>query len=514
MEYATRSLLLILGLSVAVRVVKALSHHLHIRRCLRTIPGPRPSSLLWGEEWLLYHTEPGSQYSKWHEEFGRVVKFTGAIGHQALSITDTRAITSILGEHAYSFPKPDGVRAWFKATLGEGLVWTEGKENHQRQRRMLAPGLSKQSVRNMMPIFYGTASKLASHWSKLIENSDRGDEAEIEATSWAGRFALDSVTQAAFSYDCGFLSGDHESLLASLDGLTNNENKASSFYMRALFWIFPSILSIGQKGEMIRRSKRELGAIASKVWRDAKIAGDTEGKNLMAMMLKVTLEPGDRFSEEEAVAQMRTVISAGYETTSGLIAWVLYELAMSSDVQARLREEILTAGDVDLSMDRLNELSFLDAVIKETLRMHPPISENHHQAAETISVPLSEPLPNSSETHLVIPKGTTIAIPVNVVHSDPSVFGDDADVFRPDRWSERQKKGIRNEREIFAFSEGPRTCIGKMFALTEIKVLLVTLFRQFSVSCSRDIEPFQSFVVRPRVKGEARSSLPLVVRKV
>ena len=54
--------------------------------------------------------------------------------------------------------------------------------------------------------------------------------------------------------------------------------------MRALFWIFPSILSIGQKGEMIRRSKCELGDIASKVWRDAKIAGDTEGNNLMAMM--------------------------------------------------------------------------------------------------------------------------------------------------------------------------------------------------------------------------------------
>lgn len=58
----------------------------------------------------------------------------------------------------------------------------------------------------------------------------------------------------------------------------------SSFYMRALFWIFPSILSIGKKGEMIRRTKQELGEIASNMWRDAKVAGDSEGRTLMALM--------------------------------------------------------------------------------------------------------------------------------------------------------------------------------------------------------------------------------------
>ena len=56
--------------------------------------------------------------------------------------------------------------------------------------------------------------------------------------------------------------------------------------------------------------------------------------------------------------------------------------------------------------------------------------------------------------HLIIPKGTIIVIPVNVVHSDTSVFGDDADIFRPDRWLEQQKKRTRHDREMFAFSEG------------------------------------------------------------
>jgi hypothetical protein len=89
---------------------------------------------------------------------------------------------------------------------------------------------------------------------------------------------------STFSYDLHCLRGEAHALAETLDGLTNNENKASSFYMRALFWIFPSILYVGKKGQMIRESKKELGDIASRMWKNAKAAHDVEGKSLMALM--------------------------------------------------------------------------------------------------------------------------------------------------------------------------------------------------------------------------------------
>lgn len=95
---------------------------------------------------------------------------------------------------------------------------------------------------------------------------------------------MDTIARAAFAYDFDCLSGERHALVDALDGLTNNENKSSSFYMRAIFWVFPSILSIGDKGAMIRRSKSVLGNVASSVWRDAQIAGDPDAKNLMAIM--------------------------------------------------------------------------------------------------------------------------------------------------------------------------------------------------------------------------------------
>ncbi|KAF5356064.1 hypothetical protein D9756_004016 [Leucocoprinus leucothites] len=499
-------------LTIFIRFV----HDLVISRLLLSpIPGPKSTSFIWGEEWKLYTRPPGQPYMEWHRQYGPVTKFRGAFGRQVVSITDHRAISFILGENTYLFPKAKGVRAWFKATLGKGILWVEGKEAHERQRKLLAPALSSQAVRSLTPILFETSSKLASQWMKILDKL-HVEAVEIEVTDWAGRFALDTIGRAAFTYDFDFLSQERiqpNSLADVLDGLTNNENKKSSFYMRALFWVFPPILNIGKKGEMIRRTKRELGSIGSRMWHDAKALGDDEGRTMMAFMLKADTAVTTPASKGDVIAQMRTVISAGYETVSAVVAWMLYELASHPQVQEEIRREVQRVQCH--SIDAINEqCPLLDSALKETLRLHPAILENHHETSETISIPLEEPIPGTKDTHVIIPEGTLLAIPLNVVHQDPEVWGPDAHIFRPERWLERKRSQIRHKHELLTFSEGPRVCIGKNFAMAEIKVLVVTLLRQFSFSCQHEIEAFQSFVIRPRIRGQGPSSLPLLVRRL
>ncbi|KAF8167803.1 cytochrome P450 [Crassisporium funariophilum] len=504
-------LLLTLGFIVVV-LSRHVIHAMSTRLTLRKIPGPKTSSYLWGQEWELYNGIPGSLYLCWHKRYGKLVTFTGAFGHQVLSITDPRAINYILGTGAYKFPKPRGVRAWFKATLGEGILWVEGKKEHEIQRRVLAPALNQQSVRQLTHVFFETSIYLANQWSNILEQN-ACDEAEIEVTNWAGRFALDTIGRAAFSHDFCCLSGEPHALASALDGLTNNEHRRSSFYMRALFWLVPSILFIGKKGGMIRQVKYQLGDIASKMWKDAKLSGGPYTQTLMANMLRYESSLNSHMEEEQIVSQMRTVISAGYETVSAITAWMLYEISVNREFQEQLREEVCAVPDH--SFDYLNnQLPLLDAALKETLRLHPAILENHHEAAETISIPLSEPLEGTGEMQLVIPKGTLVAIPVNVLQTDPNFWGMDAEIFRPSRWLEKRNGALLNGQELLAFSAGPRSCIGKSFATTEIKALIVILLQRFSFQCEHDIEPFQSFVIRPRIKGEMASSLPLLVKKL
>ena len=87
-----------------------------------------------------------------------------------------------------------------------------------------------------------------------------------------------------------------------------------------------------------------------------------------------------------------------------------------------------------------------------------------------MTIPLSEPLPGTSEMCLVIPKGTTIAIPLNVIQTDPDIWGPDADKFQPMRWIKRKTAGTRGgPSNLFLFGR-PRSCVGKAFAIAEIKV--------------------------------------------
>lgn len=73
--------LFLVGLTfIIVLVTRYVVHLVTVRISLRHVPGPRSSSVLWGEEWRLYHSAPGSLYIDWHERFGKVVKFTGAFG--------------------------------------------------------------------------------------------------------------------------------------------------------------------------------------------------------------------------------------------------------------------------------------------------------------------------------------------------------------------------------------------------------------------------------------------------
>jgi len=73
------SLLLAAGF-LGVCALKYIVHLVSVHRILAHVPGPKRSSIIWGEEWLLYHSRPGSHYVKWHSQFGKVLKFTGAFG--------------------------------------------------------------------------------------------------------------------------------------------------------------------------------------------------------------------------------------------------------------------------------------------------------------------------------------------------------------------------------------------------------------------------------------------------
>ena len=180
---------------------------------------------------------------------------------------------------------------------------------------------------------------------------------------------------------------------------------------------------------------------------------------------------------------------AGRDTTALGTAWTLYELLKHPQILSALREELDAARrehshasppdaapDELVSYETLSQLPFLDAVVHEGLRLHPPIARDIKIAAADDVLP----------TGYFIPKGSWVLYHPYGMGRDVATWGYDADHFRPERWLTMQRRPTAYEWPVF--NAGPRVCLGQRMALLEIKVALVHLLTQLELTPCEGLE--------------------------
>nr|CAD7394922.1 unnamed protein product [Timema cristinae] len=187
-------------------------------------------------------------------------------------------------------------------------------------------------------------------------------------------------------------------------------------------------------------------------------------------------------TESLMTAQCFVFFLAGFETSSTTMSFVLYELAVNPDIQERLGAEIddvLEKYKGKITYDAIHEMSYLDKVVNETMRKHPP--------APNLTRICTEPF-TLQGTNLKLQKGDMVIIPSMGFHHDPKYFPN-PDQFDPERFSEENKK-MRPSYTYLPFGEGPRMCIGMRFGLMQAKVGLVGLLSRYKFSvCEKTAIP-------------------------
>jgi cytochrome P450 family 6 len=192
------------------------------------------------------------------------------------------------------------------------------------------------------------------------------------------------------------------------------------------------------------------------------------------------------FTEDDIIAQASTFFIDGYETSSTAMAFGLYCLALNPDVQTKVREEVdsvLKKHGGTLTFDALQEMTYLDMALSESLRMYPP----GLALLKVCTMPFQLPTPSGGTYEVEV--GTSITIPVYGIHYDPQHFPDPEN-YDPERFSEENKKN-RHRHTYLPFGDGPRMCLGFRFALMQVKAGLATVIRNFEVrSGKRTPNPF------------------------
>ncbi|KAF8871926.1 cytochrome P450 [Infundibulicybe gibba] len=496
--------------------------------------GPPNPSFWFGLYRSLHESKDSGQlFEQWAKEYGPAFRIPGGFGTSRIIICDPKASIHFYSKETFGYVQTKLSRAYIKNVVGRGLLWAEG-ESHRRQRKALSPAFSNAAIRRLTHVFYDSTYKLKSAWDVILDTSSGG--ATIDVQEWMNHISLDSIGIAGFGHDFGSLDGKRTSVA---DVFASFGTAGTSSFSNLIFLLSPVLPMLTKlptgRNQVMKRLHVAMSAIADELLertrkeREGQAKGSPEEKSIIGLLIKAESSTTQlQMSHEEIMAQMHVLLLAGYETTSISLTWALIELSKHQDKQQKLRDELSQFAGADPTWDQLSSsLPYLDAVVHEVLRLHPPVGQTTRVAAEDDVIPFSAPVITASGeqvTSLVVPKGTTVTSPIRCINRSEAFWGPTAKQFVPERWLEPEEAGIADAREfgghrhLLTFSDGPRMCLGRSFALTEFKAALLVLVRNYTFEFPGGpdtvIEKHQSILPRPKVAGQDGAKVPLLVRRV
>ncbi|KAJ3527395.1 hypothetical protein NMY22_g9807 [Coprinellus aureogranulatus] len=539
---------------------------------LAVIPGPPSSSLLLGDITKFFDSNAWGLRDELSKRYGRFYTLKGLLQETHLVVSDPKALYHILIKDQDIFEESsDSIRV-NSAVFGQGLLSTLG-EQHRKQRKILNPVFSAAHMREIStlpppsktriefnpvraaPIFHGVVDRLEKSMTELVtQGTDEASDAQRKHIS------TQLTAQSGFGYSFDTLKTDarEHPFAASLRDFMATVNDPLVLFARLS--IFPYVSKLGtpriqravvnalpwKRLHYLRDMVDVMHETSVDIFEKAKKRldenkGDSEGgsksKDIMSALIKANRNASveDRLTDEELTAQVSTLTFAAMDTTSNAMSRILHLLSQHPEVQQKLREEVTEAyanygGDLDY--DALNSLAFLDAICRETLRLHASAPYLSRQATKDAVVPVGAPITTTDGrevNEVLVPKDTQIFISVHACNRDPGIWGPDAAEWKPERWMSPLPASVTEARvpgvysHLMTFLGGGRACIGFKFSQLEMKVVISRLIMKYRFEPSgKSIKWLYNGIVQPTVEEDKRTgpggdpelSLPLKVSLV
>ncbi|KAK4181748.1 putative cytochrome P450 E-class, group I [Triangularia setosa] len=453
---------------------------------LRHVPTV-PGNPLVGQFFTIITEECGVPQRRWHKELGPIIRYYFPFGAERLSIADDEALKHMTVKNPYNYPKPVRAKLWMVRILGEGVLLAEGNE-HVVQRKALTAGFSIGAIRALTPIFWEKSLIMAKLWKEEMA-TDHLKVKSFEALEWLNRCTLDIIGKAGFGYDINSLEDpdvpirEAYRLVFAFDTISRLLHGVQAFIPASKY--IPSKMNRDMETSRGIILDKATEIITTKLDEAEHNVGAKDILALIAKENKKLKENGERgLSFNTMRDQIMTFLGAGHDTTATGVAWTIHLLSTHPDIQSKLRDEIRAhmpflfdpsarhSEHLLASVDP-DKLPFLDNVCRESLRYIPPIPMTVRQSIK-----------DDTLGPYKVPGGTVIYVLANTINRLPSYWGENADEFDPDRWDNLPQTVVPNS--FMTFLQGPRGCIGRKFAETEMKILLCALLSEFEFARDYD----------------------------
>lgn len=414
---------------------------------------------------------------KWIERFKEegVFKFRTFAGMREYTVVVTNP-----GDMKYILSRPDSFKRndffpQFLPLVGDGLLVATG-EHHRFQKRVILKALSQSSMKSYLPVFNKHTDVLVQLWMNIIKDKPNGTNFAVK--DYFNNLSFDIFGEIGFGYEFNSQTTEINALVKTFkDAAEGVLNLKARFFLK--YFPFIKYLPWGP-GRLMQESEKIGRDLVEKIIqrRRDKITSNTlteQEKNdlLSRMMTEKDDKTGVGFSEKILRDNAYTLLVAGHETTATSLPGFLLYFAKYPDYQEKARKEIHDNlnGKLNLTVDDLNLIPFTTAFIMETLRMFTALPMNARLSKVDYKIGKYE-----------IPKGCNILFPTWALNKDKESF-DDSCEFKPERYFEGSK--IKNGTS-FTFGYGPYNCVGKNFAIQEIKIVLIKLLQNFKFSIDEE----------------------------
>lgn len=433
------------------------------------IPGPEPS--LFSGNAFEYLKDPVKALDRWTEEYGEIFGyFYGPRPY--LVIHDLDMIKEVLHTEFKNFTDRPELEVSVKP-ITDSLVHLRG-EKWKNVRRSLTQAFTGSKIKHMSKLINGSVST-------LLKSIEAQDGSPFDVYQSVQGLTMDVIGKCALAMDVDCIRNPQEPLLVSTreymkSALNNAVKLAIMFpYLGKVMARLYDYSAAGQYTDQICQNLKKVIAYRKK---NPKVLNT----DMLQLMMNAAFSERGVMGEKEVIGSCFAFVIAGFETTANALAYVFYLLAKHQEIQDHLLEEVENLPE-EPSYDDIHGLKYLAQVIKEAMRLYPPVVTFVSRQAERTVVIEGK----------VIPEGVNVQVPVFQIHHNEAYWSD-PDLFDPSRFSSDGKASIRAN-SFLPFGGGQRNCIGSMFAMFEAKLAVARVVQKFQLCfCDKTEDPLKLVV--------------------
>lgn len=391
------------------------------------------------------------------QRYGRLFRTDDAIAGPLVHVADRELVERIFKwkPDQYNVAEP---REMMKPVVGSTSVLLLDGDPHLRMRKLMLPPFHGAAIARFGELIAEITEREVNDWSV-------GDR--IRTRSVAQRITMEVIIRTVFGVTDPERLAELQRLLPGLSAINPFLLIAQHDLGRFSPW-----------GRFLRRRDRVDEIIYEEI--RSRRASGSQADDILTLLLAARDEDGEPLSDRELRDELITILLAGHETTATSIGWAFERLLRTPRVLHRLEAE-LEAGDDD----------YLDAVVKETLRVRPVVTEVFRAPTE----------PTELGGYRFEP-GEQLCVAIMLIQRDPDLYPPDPEDFRPERYAE----GAPEPYTLIPFGGGVRRCLGAAFAELEMKVVIATILRRVELRAPRkrgEKARFRGVTVLPSRGGEA-----------